>query len=88
MPSTTKRTNNTQITINITDENGNKINSNQKVCIKFNGCTITNTKAVNGTVKVNLDLTQYKNKQYNMTVICGENSLYNTSRLTNTLVIE
>ena len=88
MPTTTKRTNNTQITINLTDENGNKINSNQKVCIKFNGCTIINTKAENGTVKVNLDLTQYRNSQYDFTVVCGENSLYNTSRLTSTLIIE
>ena len=87
-PTTIKRTNNTQITINLIDENGNKINSNQKVCIKFNGCTITNTKAVNGTVKVNLDLTKYKNKQYNMTIICGENSQYNMSQMMSVLNIE
>ncbi|WP_304125534.1 Ig-like domain repeat protein [Methanosphaera cuniculi] len=88
MPNTIKRTKNTQITINITDENGNKINSNQKVCLKFNGCTVTNTKAVNGTVTLNLDLTKYKNSQYEMTFICGENSKYNTSKLTSIVNIE
>ena len=88
IPNTIKRTKNTQITINITDENGNKINSNQKVCLKFNGCTITNTKAINGTVNINLDLTKYKNPQYEITFICGENSQYTTSKLTSILNIE
>ncbi|WP_304123630.1 hypothetical protein [Methanosphaera cuniculi] len=88
VPTTVKRTNNTTITVKFTDDKNNDIIGENKVCIKFNGKTLINTKATNGTVNVNLDLTNYKNKQYELTVICGENSKYNTCKNVSTLILE
>ena len=88
VPTSVKRTNNTTITLKFTDDKNNDLIGENKVCIKFNGKTLINTKATNGTVKVNLDLTNYKNKQYELTVICGENSRYNTSKNVSTLILE
>ena len=83
-----KRTNNTTIIIKLTDDNGNIINSDQKICVKFNGKTMTHTYANNGTITINMDLTNFKNKQYNLMIVAGENKLYNTSRSTSILKIE
>ena len=88
IPTTVKRTNNTTITVKFTDNKNNNLIGENKVCIKFNGKTIINTKATNGTVNVNLDLTNYKNKEYELTVICGENNRYNTCKNVSTLILE
>ena len=88
IPLKVKRTNNTTITVKFTDDENNGLIGENKVCIKFNGKTIINTKATNGTVNVNLDLTNYKNSQYELTVICGANSRYNTYKNVSTLILE
>ena len=88
IPLTVKRSNNTTITVKFTDDKNNDLIGENKVCIKFNGKTLINTKATNGTVNVNLDLTNYKNSQYELTVICGENSRYNTCKNVSTLILE
>ena len=88
IPLKVKRTNNTTITVKFTDNENNDLIGENKVCIKFNGKTLINTKATNGTVKVNLDLTNYKNSQYEFTVICGANSRYNTCKNVSTLILE
>ncbi|WP_304123407.1 hypothetical protein [Methanosphaera cuniculi] len=88
VPTTVKRTNNTTITVKFTDNENNNLIGENKVCIKFNGKTLINTKATNGTVNVNLDLTNYKNSQYEFTVICGANSRYNTCKNVSTLILE
>ena len=88
VPTSVKRTNNTTITLKFTNNKNNNLIGENKVCIKFNGKTIINTKATNGTVNVNLDLTNYKNRQYELTVICGENNRYNTCKNVSTLILE
>ena len=88
VPINVKRTNNTTITLKFTDNKNNNLIGENKVCIKFNGKTIINTKATNGTVNINLDLTQYKNKEYELTVICGANNRYNTCKNVSTLILE
>ena len=88
IPLKVKRTNNTTITVKFTDSENNNLIGENKVCIKFNGKTLINTKATNGTVKVNLDLTNYKNSKYELTVICGANSRYNTCKNVSTLILE
>ena len=83
-----KRTNNTTITVKLTDDQNNNIAGNTKVAVKLNGKTITHTTSQNGIIKINMDLTQYKNSKYDLTVVSGENSLYNTSRNTSELIIK
>ncbi|WP_146192110.1 Ig-like domain-containing protein, partial [Methanosphaera cuniculi] len=83
-----KRTNNTTITVKLTDDQNNNIAGNTKVAVKLNGKTITHTTSQNGIIKINMDLTQYKNSQYDLTIVSGENNRYNTARMTTKLAIE
>ena len=83
-----KRTNNTIITVKLTDDQNNTIYGNTKVAVKLNGKTITHTTSQNGIIKINMDLTQYKNSQYDLTIVSGENNRYNTARMTTKLAIE
>ena len=83
-----KRTNNTTITVKLTDDQNNTIYGNTKVAVKLNGKTITHTTSQNGIIKINMDLTQYKNSQYDLTIVSGENNRYNTARMTTKLAIE
>lgn len=83
-----KRTNNTTITVKLTDDQNNNIAGNTKVAVKLNGKTITHTTSQDGIIKINMDLTQYKNSQYDLTIVSGENNLYNTARMTSKLTIE
>ena len=86
--SNVKRSNNTTITVKLVDENGNNIASNTKIAVKLNGKTIQHTKSTNGILSLNLDLTQYKNSKYNLTIISGENSCYNKATIDTDLIIE
>lgn len=69
--------NNTIIQVLILDENNQLIKGNINVAIKINEKTYTNTKAVNGILNLELPTKTYKNNYYNLTIITGENSIYN-----------
>ena len=86
--STLKRTNNTTLTIKLVDDQNKTIYGNTKVAIKLNGVTVQKTTSQNGKITLNMDLTQYKNSKYDLTVVSGENGLYNTSRNTCELIIK
>lgn len=83
-----KRTNNTKITVKLTNTSQNPISVDTNIAVKLNGNTILKTKTVNATAQINLDLTQYKNSKYDLTIVSGENKLYNKSNLTTELKIE
>ena len=86
--STLKRTNNTPITIKLVDDQNKTIYGNTNIAVKLNGVTVQKTTSQNGIITLNMDLTQYKNSKYNLTVVSGENGLYNTSRNTTEIIIE
>ncbi|WP_303235215.1 Ig-like domain-containing protein [Methanosphaera cuniculi] len=85
---TVKRTNNTTITVKLTDNQNNNIKGNTKVAVKLNGVTVQKTTSQNGMIILNMDLTKYKNSQYDLTIVSGENNRYNTARMTSKLTIE
>ena len=72
----------------IVDEEGELVVGTTKVAIKLNNKTIINTIATNGILNTPIDLTNYKNNIYNITIIAGENSLYNSSKATNAIIIK
>ena len=72
----------------IVDEQGELVVGTTKVAIKLNNKTIINTIATNGILNTPIDLTNYKNNIYNITIIAGENSLYNSSKATNAIIIK
>ena len=83
-----KRTNNTTITVKLTEDENTILPANTKIAVKLNGVTVQKTTAQNGIITLNMDLTQYKNSQYDLTIVSGENSRYNTVRMTSKLIIE
>lgn len=69
------------IAANILDENGRNVVRDTKVSIKINGKTILNKeKFQNGEIYYVLDVSSFK-KEFNVTIIAGENGLYKMSSL-------
>ena len=87
-PQHVKRSNKTQITAQIIDETGNFVTGTTKVAIKLNNKTIAHTTASNGILNTTLDLSIYKQSYFDLTIVAGENNLYNSSKSTNALIIE
>ena len=87
-PQYLNRSKNAIIKAKIIDEEGNLVIGTTKVAIKLNNKTITHAIAVNGILNATLDLSIYKQSLFNLTIVAGENKLYNSSKSTNALIIE
>ncbi|MDO5851479.1 MAG: Ig-like domain-containing protein [Methanobacteriaceae archaeon] len=80
----------TQTTINATilNENNIPVTGTTKISIKFNGKTITTMNVTNGIINYNYTIpTNYNKGYYNLTIIAGENSRYNTSKINSTIIV-
>ncbi|MCD7781307.1 MAG: hypothetical protein LUG89_01205 [Methanosphaera sp.] len=78
---------NATITMTIYGENGVQIDRDTKVSIKINGKTYLSTTSTSGVLNVEIPTNTLATGYYNVTVIFGENSQYNTLRLESVLVI-
>ena len=87
-PQYLNRSKNATIKAKIIDEEGNLVIGTTKVAIKLNNKTITHAIAVNDILNATLDLSIYKQSLFNLTIVAGENKLYNSSKSTNALIIE
>lgn len=68
--------------LNVYDEDNNLIKYNTKVSIKINGITqLSSVRLNNATEYFNINIPKKAGK-YNITIISGENSIYNYSKLT------
>jgi hypothetical protein len=74
-------------TASIVDENNNLVIGNTKVAIKIGGRTLIHLTAENGIINTTLPVDDLSVEEYPITIVTGENSLYNNSRTNNTLVI-
>lgn len=84
---TTTQGQNTTITMTLYDKNGNQIQRDTKVAIKINGKTYITTNTTRGVLNVELPIDTLSTGYYNVTIILGENTQYNTLRLETTLTI-
>ncbi len=85
-PITINKGENTTISTTILDENGNTINNELKVVIKVNGKTITTT-TIKQTLNITIPTEKLREGEYNLTIIVGENSNYNTQVNSTTITI-
>ena len=79
---------NTTINILLNDKDGNQIRGTQPVAIKINGKTQQHIKIEDGILDTTLTTDDFKNSNYTVTIIIGENSLYNKEEITTILIIE
>ena len=88
-PLNVKRSQNTTITIKLVDDNENNIVGNTNIAVKLNGKTVIKPmKITDGIAQITLNLTEYKNSNYNITVVAGANKLYESCSMTDVLTIE
>ncbi|MCD7781957.1 MAG: Ig-like domain-containing protein [Methanosphaera sp.] len=80
---------NTTLTLTLYGQNGNLVNRVIPVNIKANGKTIigVNATVTDGILEITLPTDTFKNNYYNITVILGENSLYNGLTLNTALIV-
>ena len=80
---------NTTLKATIYDESYTKVTSSAKAVVKINGKTFTQTRIVDGKLDVNFDTSSLKaGSTYNVTVVIGENKLYNSKVLEVPLTIK
>ncbi len=79
---------NATIRLVLYDQNGNQLERSTKVAVKVNGKTFANTETENGVLETTIDTADFKNPNYNLTVVLGENSAYNELRLNSILVVD
>ena len=86
--STSTENNKTSIKATITDENDKLLIRSTKLVVKINGKTfISGVNSTNGIIDVSFN-TNLKAGLYELIIISGENSLYNSGRLTSVLRIK
>ncbi|MCD7781992.1 MAG: hypothetical protein LUG89_04800, partial [Methanosphaera sp.] len=79
---------NATITMTLYDQNNNQLERSTKYTVKVNGKTYVNKALTeNGVLSVTLDTDDFTNTYYNITVILGENSAYNTKTLQTILIV-
>lgn len=86
---TYKTQKNTNLTIKTTikDVNGNTLIGNTKIAIKINKVTYKNQNITNGQINTQINTSKLNKGKYIITIISGENNLYNKSTLNTTLMI-
>lgn len=86
---TYKTQKNTNLTLKTTikDANGKTLTGNTKIAIKINGVTYENQKITNGQINTQINTSKLNKGKYIITIISGENNLYNKSTLNTTLMI-
>lgn len=81
---------NTNLTLKTTikDNNGKLLIGRSKVAVKIDGKTYQNLNITNGQINTKLDTSKLSKGKHIITIISGENNLYNMSRVNSTLIIE
>lgn len=83
---TTIKNNKLHIKAKILDQHGKIIKYDTKTSVKINGKTLINKLRVhNGTIDTTIDMSKYKKGTYNITIIVGQSSRYNSTN-TNTKI--
>lgn len=71
----------------INDTKGNQLIGNTEVCIKINRKTQIKTQITDGILNITIPTDTFKNPTYKLTIILGENSLYNKATYNGTLIV-
>ena len=79
---------NTTLNITLCDEVGKQITTNSKIAIKINGKTQNTTTIVDGKIRLNLNTCNMKSGNHTISLIVGENRLYNMKRFEIPLTIK
>ncbi|MCD7782045.1 MAG: hypothetical protein LUG89_05070 [Methanosphaera sp.] len=80
---------NATITMTLYDQNNNQLERSTKYTVKVNGKTYVNKALTeNGVLSVTLDTDDFTNTYYNITIILGENSAYNTKVINTVLIVD
>ena len=58
-----------------------------QICIKINGVTFIKTTITDGLINVEIPTDTFENPTYKLTIILGENSLYNKATYNGTLIV-
>ena len=77
---------NATLSAKILDEYNKPVQRNTTIAIKINGKTCINTVVENGILNITLPTETFKNEYYTLTIICGENSVYNGNTYTTFLL--
>lgn len=78
----THNKNTLKIYAQVIDENNDKVERDTKISVKINGKTLVNkVKVQNGIISMDIDISDYTNRDLNITIIAGENGLYRSSTL-------
>ena len=76
-----------KLNIKIVDDNNNNVIGTTAIAVKLNGRTMTTCNIIDGMAEIAFNFDEYRNSNYNLTIVAGANKLYNSASMTSVLTI-